>query len=38
MSEEEKLLVNKTHQQKIARAILKGIKAQFAANPTLLKS
>lgn len=36
--EEEKLLVNKTHQQKIARAILKGIKAQFAANPTLLKS
>ncbi|MGN1149190.1 MAG: N-acetylmuramoyl-L-alanine amidase [Sutterella sp.] len=36
--EEEKLLVNRRHQQKIAEAILKGIKKQFAANPTLLQS
>ena len=36
--EEEKLLINRKHQQKIAEAILKGIKKQFAANPTLLQS
>lgn len=35
---EEKLLKSSSHQQKIARAILKGIKKQVAADPSLLES
>lgn len=36
--QEERLLKNRTHQRKIARAILKGIKKQLAANPSVLTS
>lgn len=36
--QEEKLLKNRSHQQKIARAILTGIKKQLDANPSLLAS
>lgn len=36
--QEEKLLRNASHQQKLARAILTGIKKQLAADSTLLRS
>lgn len=36
--QEERLLKNRTHQRKIARAILTGIKKQLAANPSVLTS
>lgn len=36
--QEEKLLKSASHQQKLARAILTGIKKQLAADPTLLRS
>lgn len=36
--EEEKLLISARHQEKIARAILAGIRKQYAANPTLIQS
>ncbi|MFU0841540.1 MAG: N-acetylmuramoyl-L-alanine amidase [Burkholderia sp.] len=35
---EEKLLLNGSHQQKIAEAIYRGIRRQVAANPSLLKA
>ena len=36
--QEERLLKNRAHQRKIARAILTGIKKQLAANPSVLTS
>ena len=36
--QEERLLKNRAHQRKIARAILTGIKKQIAANPSVLTS
>lgn len=36
--EEERLLITWAHQEKIAKAILTGIKKQLAANPSLLRS
>lgn len=36
--QEERLLKNRTHQRKIARAILTGIKKQLAVNPSVLTS